>query len=127
VIRKATAGLLKVKSYTSKQIDIATILFPTGRRKLVYAADHGLGLLSINTIRSKSHITYLLPSLGQPTVGELFHNIPEVFGKTRIPMPICGHSLMIDEITLEEHLVFIKWLDSVGGLCREHTKASPFT
>jgi hypothetical protein len=29
---------------------------------------------------------------------------------------------MIDEIALEERPVFIKWLDSVDGLCREHTK-----
>jgi hypothetical protein len=121
-IQKATAGLLEVKSFTSQEIDMATIMFRTGGRKLVYAANHGLGLPSINTIRSKSQITHLLPSLGLPTAQELFHNITEVFGKSRVPMPICGHSLMIDEIALEERPVFIKWLDSVGGLCREHTK-----
>jgi hypothetical protein len=38
-------------------------------------------------------------------------------------MPICGHGLMLDEleIALGEHPVFLKWLNSVGGLCREHT------
>lgn len=120
-IQKATAGLLKVRSYTKDEINMATVLFRTGGRKLVYAANHGLGLPSINTIRSKSQITHLLPSLGLPTVYELFHNITEVLGKSRVPMPACGHSLMIDEIALEERPVFIKWLNSVGGLCREHT------
>jgi len=37
-------------------------------------------------------------------------------------MPICGHSLMIDEIALEEWPIFIQWLNSMGGLCQEHTK-----
>ena len=74
-IQKATAGLLKVRSYTKDEIDMATVLFRTGGRKLVYAANHGLGLPSINTIRSKYQITHLLPSLGLPTVYELFHNI----------------------------------------------------
>ena len=97
-------------------------MFRTGGRKLVYAANHGLGLPSINTIRSKAQITHLLPSLGLPTPFELFHNITEVFGKSHIPLPLCGHSLLIDEIAAEERPVFIKWLNCVGGLCREHTK-----
>jgi hypothetical protein len=29
---------------------------------------------------------------------------------------------LIDEISVEECPVFIKWINSVGGLCREHTK-----
>jgi hypothetical protein len=37
-------------------------------------------------------------------------------------MPLCGHSILIDEIAAEEQPVFIKWLNSIGGLCREHTK-----
>jgi hypothetical protein len=116
------AGLLKVQSYTEDEIDMATVMFRTGGRKLVYTANHGLGFPSVNTICSKAQITHLLPSLGLPTMRELLHNITEVFGRSRIPMPICGHSLMLDEITLEEWPVFIKWLNSIGGLCREHTK-----
>ncbi|KIM81608.1 hypothetical protein PILCRDRAFT_8649 [Piloderma croceum F 1598] len=105
-IQKASASLLKVRSYTKQEIDMATVLFRTGGRKLVYAANHGLGLPSVNTIRAKAQVTHLLPSLGLPTPYELWHNI----------------TILIDEIALEERPVFIKWLNSVGGLCREHTK-----
>ena len=121
-IQKATAGLLKVWSYTEDEIDMATVMFCTGEQKLVYAANHSLGLPSVNTICSKAQITHLLPSSGLPTMCELLHNITEVFGKSRIPMPICGHSLMLDEIALKEWPVFIKWLNSIGGLCQEHMK-----
>lgn len=121
-IQNASAGLLKVRSYTTAEFDMATILFRTGGRKLVYAANHGLGLPSLNTIRSKAQITHLLPSLGLPTFREVSHNITELFGKSRIDLPRCGHSILIDEIAAEERPVFIKWLNSVGGLCREHTK-----
>lgn len=37
-------------------------------------------------------------------------------------LPLCGHSILIDEIAIEERPVFVKWLNTVGGLCREHTK-----
>ena len=121
-IHKASAGLLKIRSYTQQEFDMATIMFRTGSRKLVYAANHGLGLPSMTRIRSKAQITHLLPSLGLPTLCELYHNITEVFGKSHIPMPLCGHSILIDEIAIKERLVFIKWLNSVGGLCREHTE-----
>jgi hypothetical protein len=121
-IQQASAGLLKVRSYTQQEIDMVTVMFQTGGWKLVYAANHGLGLPSINTIRSKAQITHLLPSLGLPTPHELWHNITEVCGKSCVPLPLCGHSLLIDEIAAEERPVFIKWLNSVGGLCQEHTK-----
>jgi hypothetical protein len=101
---------------------MATVMFRTGGRKLVYAANHGLSLPSLNTIRAKAQITHLLPSLGLPTFGEISHNISEHFGKSRVELPLCGHSILIDEIAVEERPVFIKWLNSVGGLCREHTK-----
>ena len=52
-IQKASAGLLKVRSYTQQEVNMAMVMFRTGGRKLVYAANHGLGLPSINTIRSK--------------------------------------------------------------------------
>jgi hypothetical protein len=120
-ILKASAGLLKVYSYTQSEIDMATVLLRTGGRKLLFAANHGLNLPSIHTVRSRSQITHLLPSLHLPTSLELFHNITEVFGKTRIPSLQCGHSVLIDEIALEERPTFIKWLNSIGGLCREDT------
>jgi hypothetical protein len=118
----ASAGLLKVQSYTQNELDMATVMFQKGGRKLMYAANHGQGLPSMNTIRSKAQITHLLPSLGLPTICELSHKISEIFGKSRISLPLCGHSLLIDEIATEERPVFVKWLNSVGGFCREHTK-----
>jgi hypothetical protein len=37
-IQNASAGLLKVRSYTQKELDMATVMFRTGGQKLVYAA-----------------------------------------------------------------------------------------
>jgi hypothetical protein len=91
----ATAGLLKVRSYTKDEIDL--VMFRTGGRKLLYTANHALHLPSVNVLRARLQITHLLPSLGLPTICELLHNITEVFGKSRIPMTVCGHSLMIDD------------------------------
>ena len=50
VIQKASAGLLKVYSYTQSEIEMATILLRTGGRKLLYAANHGFGLPNICVI-----------------------------------------------------------------------------
>jgi len=116
-IQKASVGLLKVRNYTQEEVDMATVMFRTGGPTLVYAANHGLGLPSINTIRSKAYITHLLPSLGLPSPRELWHNITEVFGRSHISLPLRGHSIFIDEIAVEERPVFIKWLNSVAGLC----------
>src|ERR1700691_2984152 len=46
----ASAGLLKVQSYTKDKFNMVTIMFRTGGWKLLYAANHGLGLPSVNTI-----------------------------------------------------------------------------
>jgi len=121
-MKDASASFLKVRSYAENDIDMAMVMFRTGGHKLVYAANRGLGLPSMTMIRSKAQITHLLPSLELPTFRKLTHNITEIFGKSRIPLPLCGHSILIDEIATEERPVFIKWLNSVGGLCREHTK-----
>ena len=120
-IQQASAGL-KVQSYTQQEIDMATVMFQTCSWKLVYTANHGLGLPSINTIWCKVQITHLLPSLRLPTSHDLWHNITKVCGKSQGVLPLCEHSLLIDEIGAEEHPIFIKQLNSVGGLCWEHTK-----
>jgi hypothetical protein len=85
---------------------MVTALLQTGGRKLLFA-NHGLNLPSIPTVRSRSQITHLLPSLHLPTSLELFHNITE--------------RVLIDEIALEERPTFVKWLNSIGGLCRGDT------
>lgn len=88
----------------------------------MYAANHGVGLPSVNTIQQRGQVTHLLPSLCLPTARDLFHNISQLFGRSRPQLPRCGHSILIDEIALEERPVFIKWLNAVGGLCRDCTK-----
>src|SRR6202011_1401452 len=94
----------------------------TGGRRLVFAAHNGLNMPSINTIRSRADITHLRPSVGAVTAADIHHNISEVFGKDCPIVPRCGHSLMTDEINLDERAVYFKFCKSVGGLCREHSK-----
>jgi len=121
-IVEAGAGLLRVCSYSDKEMDMATAIFRTGGRRLVYATHKGLNLPSINTIRSRTDITHLQPSVGTITHAEIHHNISEVFGKDHPAIPRCGHSIMTDEINLDERAVYLKFCQSVGGLCREHSK-----
>jgi hypothetical protein len=45
----------------------------------------------------------------------------KIFG-SHISLPFYGHSILVDEIAAEELRIFVKSLNSVGGLCREHTK-----
>lgn len=116
-ITRASAGKLKVKSFSDSDVDMATLLFRLGGRKLVYAANKHLGLPSSTTVRSRGEITTLLPSVCGPNLASILHNISEVFGKSHIELEHCGHSVQIDEIASEERPVYIKWLGSISGLC----------
>lgn len=121
-IQRASAGVLNIKSYTDDDFDMATVLLRTGGRKLLYTTNNGLELPSYTALQSRAEVTHLLPSLGAVSNPELQHNISEVFGKSRIALPSCGHSVVIDEIALEERIVFVRWLRALGGFCWEHSK-----
>ena len=49
-ITQASASLWNLRSYTHNEYDMAMIMFRTGGRKLVYAANHALGLPSMAAI-----------------------------------------------------------------------------
>jgi hypothetical protein len=121
VIQKASAGLLKVYNYTQSEIDMATVLLRTDGGKLLFTANHGAGSPSMDTVWSRAQITHLLPSLHLLSFTELFHNITELFWKNHIALPFCEHGVLIDEIAIKERPTFIKWLNSIGGLCYDHT------
>lgn len=90
---------------------------------LLFAMSRAIGLPTFTTMREALEKVWLVPRIGLVKRNDILANI-ETFYPANVPGPAqkCGHTLMFDEISLEERPCYMKWANSVGGLCREHSK-----
>ncbi|KIJ38669.1 hypothetical protein M422DRAFT_142016, partial [Sphaerobolus stellatus SS14] len=93
-----------------------------GGPKLVYALNHSMGLPSLTAIRRHANRHNVIPSVGIPRSSDIQQNIAAFWGD-KPPRGKCGHSVLIDEINLEERGQYLPGADSILGLCREHCSA----
>lgn len=107
---------------------MALLILRLGGRKLLYALSHLFNLPSIRTLARNTTFTRIMPSLGMPLSAEIRFNVEEIFvSKLAHAHPgskfdiRTGMSVMWDEISQEEVSCYFPHLDSVGGLCREHS------
>lgn len=128
-IKLTLQGLKNTRGYTLKEFQITTLLYRLGGSSLVQSCSVALNLPTLNTLRVRSDMTHLKPTIGEIRSEEIEWNISSLFQDTKdsalktsmAPIPRCGHSILMDEICLDERAVFMKAENSIGGLCREHT------
>lgn len=100
---------------------MARLCLRLGGPKLLYALHKYTRVPSLSTTKRHADRVHVLPSLSTPVDTEISHNIRSVAqhfpARSRR-----GHSLQIDEVSLEERCRYFKGTSSVGGLCREHVK-----
>ncbi|KAI0069219.1 hypothetical protein BV25DRAFT_1874832 [Artomyces pyxidatus] len=126
-IESAMVGVYHARGYTGTDLDIALMVLRLGGRKLLYAMNHYISIPSIRALRRAHVFVKLMPSVGLPTTGEIVFNITSLFHpKFKEPMagerPFhSGMSILWDEVNEENAACYIEHIDSVGGLCREHS------
>lgn len=103
-----------------KDINIATLALLVGGPKLVYTLSKALDLPSLSTIYKHSHRPQINPCLSFPEVDEIVYNIEAHFS-SKAASSVCGYSLLVDDISLEERLQYHYQTDSVIELCCEHS------
>lgn len=122
-ITRAVEGVYRVRGFNAFDHDLSLLVYRLGGLSLLYAVSKALGLPSISAVKRNAPITKIMPSVGRVTSSNILHNITAVFGSDSLgSAPRCGWSLMIDEISVDERACWIKSMNSVGGLCREHSK-----
>ena len=117
-ITRAVEGLYRARGFNAYDQDLALLVYRLGGLSLLYAVSKSLGLPSISSIKRNAPVTKIMPSVGRVTDSVILHNIDALFD----PGPKCGWSLMIDEISVDEPACWMKCLNSIGGLCREHSQ-----
>ncbi|KAF9782877.1 hypothetical protein BJ322DRAFT_1009302 [Thelephora terrestris] len=69
-------------------------------------------------------VPVLAPSISAPSFLEVNKNIEHFFCEQQQPTSaICGHSLLVDGVALEEKCRYLRSTDSIVGMCREHGSA----
>lgn len=126
IMGDALAGLYHARGYESSDIDLVSIVHSIGGSKLLYAVSHAAGLPSLRTLKRQRKLIALRPCIGSIQASEIDHNLRELFGNDDgdpSDRVITGHSILIDEIALEERVRYLpsKDLDNeIVGICREH-------
>ncbi|KAI0067932.1 hypothetical protein BV25DRAFT_1911795 [Artomyces pyxidatus] len=125
-IEEACSGVYNARGYNATDFDMALMVLRLGGRKLLYALNHHIALPSLRALRRAHIFIKLMPSVGTPSVGEILFNIRSIFGpKVSGLDPVrpyrSGMSVLWDEVNEENAACYIEHLDSVGGLCREHS------
>ncbi|KAG1861685.1 hypothetical protein F4604DRAFT_1929762 [Suillus subluteus] len=121
-LEDALEGVYHPRGYDASDLDIAMLVYRLGGRQLLFALSQKLTIPSLCTLRTRSTFTVLTPTIG-PICNEHFNqNIHAVvLSNLTSSTSLCGVSLMIDEIALEEMAVHFSKYDKVGSLCWKHS------
>lgn len=123
-ILKAAEGVYHVRGYSETDLDLARLMKNLAGAKGLYALSHALGLPSRSTINRLANRPLVLPSPAFPEASEIAENIGTFFGlaSENAKLPKCGHGIMIDGIHCCQRVRWLKSLNMMCGLCREHVK-----
>ncbi|KAF8066854.1 hypothetical protein FPV67DRAFT_1562398 [Lyophyllum atratum] len=99
-----------------------------GGRKLLYALNRHISIPSIRALHRANIFTQLMPSIGAPKIEDVLFNIRSIFSPKVAALNKArpfhsGMSIFWDEVNEEDAACYFPHLDSVGGLCREHSHA----
>ncbi|KAG1858796.1 hypothetical protein DFJ58DRAFT_840379 [Suillus subalutaceus] len=121
-LEDALEGVYHPQGYDASDLDIAMLVYRLGGHQLLFALSQKLTIPSLRTLRTRSAFTVLTPTIG-PIHNEHFdQNIHAVvLSNLTSSTSLCGVSLMIDEIALEEMAVHFSKYNKVGSLCWKHS------
>ncbi|KAJ7444422.1 hypothetical protein B0H11DRAFT_2250104 [Mycena galericulata] len=132
--RAASRGEYTPENFTQYEIDLAILLYEVGGGSAVYAMNHSIfALPSLNTLQPYRRQHRPKPCLDHVDVLTISENISTMFGpheekggKSReVPIKICGHTLMFDELATERRIDYMSTTDQMAGFCLEHVDALP--
>ncbi|KAF7426548.1 hypothetical protein PC9H_008917 [Pleurotus ostreatus] len=120
-ISNTIINLRTVKQYGQTDLDIAMLIRHYGGRKCLFAMSKALGLPSLSTLNRSAQWSPILPCTGDPQLPLLLANLEASFPCDISPLPTpSGYCLQIDGVAIRRNVRWIRRLDSIGGLCREH-------
>lgn len=107
---------------TQFDVDLAYLTQSIGGPRLLFAMNSSLNLPSYRSLMRRQKVPVMIPSISVPTQTEVNENIGHFFCEQQRPrdMPACGHSLLLDGVALEEKCRYLRSVDSILGVCREH-------
>ncbi|KAG1777967.1 hypothetical protein EV702DRAFT_947624, partial [Suillus placidus] len=122
-LKDAIAGTYHPRGYSGDDLDIAMLAYRLGGRQLLYAFSRRLGLPSLRTLQTHHTFTSISPTIGSITTEQFDANIKTLIliPSQSTVVPRRGHSLMMDEIALEERASHHRASNSVIGLCHAHS------
>ncbi|TDL20789.1 hypothetical protein BD410DRAFT_870927 [Rickenella mellea] len=90
---------------------------------------HGGGLPSLGAIKRRSHYCQIRPSVAAIKAEDIDFNIKSLFGveTNSTHCAVRGHSILIDEVSLDERARYLKFNNKIVGLCREHGRLLDLT
>ncbi|KAF4590061.1 hypothetical protein EYR38_009359 [Pleurotus pulmonarius] len=122
-ISNTIINLRTVKQYGQTDLDIAMLIRHYGGRKCLFAMSKALGLPSLSTLNRSAHRSLILPCTGDTKLPLLLANLEASFPVDISPVPApSGYCLQIDGVAIRRNVRWIRQLDSIGGLCREHVE-----
>ena len=102
-------------------IDLACLTQSIGGPRLLLAMNRTFNLPSYRSLMRRQTVPVLVPSLSSPSFVEVSTNIEHFFCEQQQPnMSTCGHSLLVDGVALEEKCRYLRSIDSIASVCREH-------
>jgi hypothetical protein len=122
-LEDAIAGTYHPRGYSGDDLDLATLVYRLGGRQLMYALNHRLGLPSLRTLQAHSIFTSITPTIGSISPDQFDANINTLIitPHTNAVIPLRGHSVMMDEIALDERASHYRPANCVIGLCHSHS------
>ena len=102
-------------------VDLAYLTQSIGGPRLLFAMNRSFNLPSYRSLMRRQKVPVLGPSTSAPSFPEVNENIEHFFCEQQRPnTAICGHSLLVDGVALEEKGRYLRSTDSIIGICREH-------
>jgi hypothetical protein len=109
--------------YSGDDLDLATLVYQLGGYQFMYVINHHLGLPSLYTLQAHLIFTSITPTIGTISPDQFDANINTLIitSHTNLVVPLCGHSVMMDKIALEERASHYCPANCVIGLCHSHS------
>ncbi|EIM82196.1 uncharacterized protein STEHIDRAFT_160759 [Stereum hirsutum FP-91666 SS1] len=128
-VDSAAKQAYKPKSYQEADFQRAYLIWKLGGVSAANIAHRTLGTPSIDSTRRNMTVNHIRASSGFPTVNELVANLRAAFedwapmaatGPSG-PLVVYGASVSSDELKIQERLRWEAFLNTILGLCREHS------
>lgn len=128
-IDSAAKQAYKPKSYEEADFQRAYLIWKLGGVSAANIAHRTLGTPSIDSTRRNMTVNHIRASSGFPTVEDLIGNLRAAF-EDWVPMAVTGPqgqqvvygaSVSSDELKIQERLRWEAFLNTILGLCREHS------